>query len=191
MGLKDFIPAVAGLDLDGPVSDSLGPSGSLVDATLVPGPDGKTMAIDLSSGQPLQINAQGKFESLTARLSPDNPSKAVRYKPVDQKPVIINSGTRQTVVQAQPPPPSPVLLAEGREAWDELVRYEAAGPFEPGEAREVFALDFARNPTFRKKQRDRRAAMAAGKAANPAPVPTPREGPRPADVNRRRRKVDI
>jgi hypothetical protein len=195
MGLKDLIPTITGLIREDPAADSLGSLGSLgslVDAILVPGPDGKTLAINQSSGQVLQINAQGQFEPLGARLSPDSPSKTVKYKPIDQKPVIINSGTRQTVVPAPLPPPSPVLLAEGRHTFDELIKWS---PYslgsESGEAREAFALDFARDRAFRQKWLGQLARAVRQKVDNPWPPPAPTPPAAPSVPQRRQRMVDI
>jgi hypothetical protein len=195
MALKDLIPAITGLIHEDPAADSLGSlgsSGSLVDAILVPGPDGKTLAINQSSGQVLQINAQGQFEPLATQLSPDSPSKTVKYKPIDQKPVIINSGTRQTVVPAPPPPPSPVMLAEGRHTFDELIKWSPYSlDSESGEARETFALNFARDQAFRQKWLSQLNRAVKQKVVNPWPLPAPTPHAAPSVPQRRPRMVDI
>lgn len=188
MNLKSYMADVVELNLQEPASEAPGK----VDAMLVAGPDGKPLAIDLTTGQVLKISDQGQFEPATAALTPEKPAAGFKYKPVEQKPVIVNSGSDHMVYQTPPvAPPSTALLAEGREAWDELVRYETGGPgVEPGEAREVFASNFARNPVFRKKQRDRRAAVALRQVTRPAPQPT-RVEPGTVVVTRRRRRVDV
>ena len=144
---------------------------------LAPG-EGGMVGIDADTGRPMQINW--------------------RYKTIDQKPVIINAGNKQTVIPPKPPlpPPPPAHIVDIVMAG---ALYEAMTTrFRPGEhgadvgAKKAFVQGCLANPDFYMKWQARLAVLEAKEKfmREGPPTPLPPAGAWPSPPRVRQRVVD-
>ena len=168
--LRDFLELMdARLDLTGPESPEATEPAVLEDGCSVVGmapAKGGLVGLDADTGSPMRVGW--------------------KYKTIDEKPVIINAGGKQTVIPPKPPPPKPpppppVSKANAAVLYEKLRTGGMMPPPPVDDAKRAFIEGCVANPGFYARLQAR---------IEPVPPPEPPPGSWPAPGRTRRRVVD-